>query len=94
MKNWMPTVAAGISAVASLVMFLQLGGFAEIPKWVMGIAMFASAGGLAAFGIVAKQYNVTGGTVGQPSTPQAISDSNHAPAVGAAAPIPPPKVNP
>jgi len=80
-KNWMPTVAAVISAAGSLVMFLQLGGFADFPKWAMGICLFAQAGGLTAFGIVTKQYNVTGGSVGQPSTPQALADANQHPSV-------------
>lgn len=78
-KNWMPTVTAAISAAGSLVMFLQLGGFADFPKWAMGICLFAQAGGLAAFGVVTKQYNVTGGSVGQPSTAQALADANQHP---------------
>ena len=72
MKNWMPTVTAAISAAGSLVMFLQLGGFAEFPKWAMGVCLFAQAGGLAAFGVVTKQYNVTGGTNPQPSSLRTI----------------------
>jgi len=92
MKNWMPTVAAAISAAASFVMFAQFGNFLEVPKWVMGLAMFAQAGGLAAFGIVAKQYNVTGGSVGQPSTPEALHAANQAPSVAnPPAPPAPPK---
>jgi len=38
-------------------------------------------GGLAAFGIVAKDANVTGGSVGQPSTPEALHAANQAPSI-------------
>jgi hypothetical protein len=37
-------------------------------------------------GLLAKDGNVTGGTVGQPSTTKALADANQAPAAGAAAP--------
>jgi hypothetical protein len=37
-------------------------------------------------GLVAKDGNVTGGTSGQPSTPQALADANQAAAKGANAP--------
>ena len=74
-KNWMPTLAAVISAAASLMIFMQFGGFYDFPRWVLGILAFIQAGGTAALGITAKQYNVTGGNVGQPSTPQALADS-------------------
>jgi len=45
------------------------------------LAMFASVGGLVAFGVTAKDYNVTGGTNGQPSTPAALVKANQAPSV-------------
>jgi len=86
-KNWMPTLAGLISAAASFVMFAQYGGFYTFPKWAMGLALFANAGGLAGLGITAKQYNTTGGTVGQPSTPEALAAANQAPAIGANAPV-------
>lgn len=77
--NWMPTVAGLISAATSLVMFLQQGGYYQFPMWAIGVAMFANVGGLAGLGIVSKQFNVSGGTVGQPSTPEALQKANQAP---------------
>jgi hypothetical protein len=38
--------------------------------------------------MLAKDSNVTGGTKGTPSTPQALADANQAPAVGVNAPVP------
>lgn len=35
---------------------------------------------LGIFGLIAKDGNVTGGTKGQPSSPQALADANQAPA--------------
>lgn len=85
-KNWMPTLAAVVSAGASLMIFMQFGGFADFPRWVLGILAFVQAGGTAALGVTAKQFNVTGGSVGQPSTRGALAEANQAPAEGAAAP--------
>jgi hypothetical protein len=85
-KNWMPALAAIISAIASGMIFMQFGGFIDFPRWVLGILAFIQAGGTAALGVTAKQFNVTGGDVGQPSTLKALADANQAPAVGAAAP--------
>jgi hypothetical protein len=85
-KNWMPTVAGIASGISSLALFLYLGDFVVFPKWALGILAFIQAGGAAGLGIVAKQYNVTGGEIGQPSTKQALKDANQAPATGAAAP--------
>ena len=79
MKNWMPTVSAVVSAVASYIPFAESGGFAHFPPWVNGIAMFVQMGGLISLGITAKQYNVTGGSIGQPSTHAALVDANQAP---------------
>jgi hypothetical protein len=81
-KNWMTTVAGIVSGCASLILFLHLGGFVVFPHWVMGLVAFIQAGGTMSLGIVAKQYNMTGGTVGQPSTAQALLDSNTQPAAG------------
>ena len=41
------------------------------PKWALAVAMFAAVGGLASFGIMAKDYNATGGTV--PTTAEATT---------------------
>jgi hypothetical protein len=78
MTNWKTFVTAGISALASLIIFLQFGNYVHFPNWLLGITAFAQVGGLAAFGIVAKDYNVTGGTVGQPSTSVALAEANQA----------------
>lgn len=43
---------------------------------------------IGAIGLFAKDSNVTGGTVGQPSTPKALAAANQAPAAGADAPKP------
>ncbi len=40
--------------------------------------------------ILAKDGDVTGGSKGTPSTPQALADANQAPAVGVNAPVGPP----
>jgi hypothetical protein len=77
--NWKTTVTSAISATASLVLFMQQLHYATFPNWLTGIAMFCSIGGLAAFGIAAKDKDVTGGTKGQPSTPIAIMEANQAP---------------
>jgi len=80
-KNWMPSVAGFVSTAGtigvSLILFAMLSG-ETFPKWVVIVAMFAQAGGLSALGITAKQYNTTGGTVGQPSTPEALDAANQA----------------
>lgn len=76
MKNWKTTTASAVSAAASFVLFAQMEHYITFPGWAMGLAMFAQVGGLAAFGIAAKDVNVTGGTVGQPSTLKAMSDAN------------------
>ena len=89
-KNWMPTLAGLITAAASGVLFMQQGGYYNFPHWVMGLAMFANIGGLAGLGITAKQYNTTGGSVGQPSTPEALAIANQAPStINPPVPTPP-----
>lgn len=81
MKNWMPTLAALISAAGSFVLFAQNSGMYTFPKLAVALALFMNVGGLAALGITAKQFNVTGGTVGTPSTPEALAVANQAPSV-------------
>jgi hypothetical protein len=60
MRSWKTTAAAAVSAASSFVLFAQFGGFIDMPRWAMGMAMFAHVGGLTAFGIAAKDYNVSG----------------------------------
>lgn len=69
MKNWMTSIAGLASAGASYILFAQPLGYLNPPHWLLGLAFFVQIGGLAALGITAKQYNVTGGTV--PQTPEA-----------------------
>lgn len=74
-KNWMPAVAAIVSAIASGMIFMQFGGFADFPRWVLGILAFIQAGGTAALGVTAKQFNVSGGTISQPSSAEVVAAS-------------------
>jgi small neutral amino acid transporter SnatA (MarC family) len=60
MRSWKTTAAAAVSAASSFVMFAQFGGYMLLPRWALGMAMFAHVGGLTAFGIAAKDYNVSG----------------------------------
>jgi hypothetical protein len=59
MKNWKTTLAGVLSAAGSFVLFAQASGV-NVPKMVMLLAAFMQVGGLAGFGIVAKDYNVSG----------------------------------
>lgn len=67
--DYKTTITGILSAGASFVMFSQQLNMIQYPKWALAIAMFAAVGGLAAFGVVAKDYNATGGTV--PTTGEA-----------------------
>lgn len=85
-KSWRTGAAAFILVVVGIIQGAHqpsLKAALEDPSVQLSII---SAAGLA----LAKDYNVTGGTVGQPSTPQALADANQAPAVGPAAPVPAP----
>ncbi len=74
------TIAAVISAGASFVLFAVPLHLITVPNWVTAVALFAQVGGLAGLGIVAKDYNVTGGTVGAtPEAKQRVNDSKDNP---------------
>lgn len=89
-KSWMTTTSACISAAASFILFAQFGGYYTFPKLVFAFAMFCSIGGMAFLGITAKDAGVTGGTRGQPSTPEALAIANQAPStVNPPVPTPP-----
>lgn len=60
MKSWKTTLASVVSAGGSFVLFAQASGQVHIPAIVMLIAAFANVGGLATFGVVAKDYDVSG----------------------------------
>ena len=71
MKSWKTTTAALISAGASLLQFLHSGHYIDLPPVVAGIIAFTQIGGVAGLGIMAKDSDVTGGTVAQ--TPEAAT---------------------
>jgi hypothetical protein len=77
--SWKTTVTSIIAALSAFVMFAQQGHYIEFPMWVTAVALFTFTGGLAAFGITAKDSNVTGGDKGQPSTPEALHSANQEP---------------
>ncbi len=54
--SWKSAIAGGISALAAFVLFSP----SYFPPWAVDLAKVAMVGGLAAFGIVAKDYNVSG----------------------------------
>jgi hypothetical protein len=58
MKNWKTFVSALITAFFGFVLFSP-GYFAP---WLVDVAKFATAGGLLAFGLFAKDHDVSGGT--------------------------------
>ncbi len=70
LSSYKTTVMALISAGASFVLFSSQLHMITYPMWAVAVAMFAQVGGLAALGIVAKDYNATGGTV--PVTTEAV----------------------
>ena len=79
--SWKTTLTSLVSAAGMYVSFAQGNGYVHFPPWVMSLAIFAQIGGLAAFGIAAKDSGVTGGTIGQPSTTEALQVANQAPSV-------------
>jgi hypothetical protein len=66
MTNWMPTVAGFFAALGGL-----LSAFDDPTVKLIGQIM--TAVGVALLGLVAKQYNVHGGTVAQ-ATPAAVQE--------------------
>ena len=56
MRDWKTTTTAALSALASFVLFSGQLKMIAWPEWVIAIALFALVGGLASFGIVAKDY--------------------------------------
>jgi hypothetical protein len=58
--SWQPKVAGIVSAFFSFVLFSP-DLFTAVP-WLVAIAKYGLFGGLVAFGVVVKAYNVTGGT--------------------------------
>jgi hypothetical protein len=69
MRSWKTTASGLVSSGAALVVFMATQGV-TLPHWVVVVAGFVLAGGLASMGIAGKDYNVTG-TAGPPSKDQA-----------------------
>lgn len=58
MNNWKTTVISLGTAFFAFVVFAPE-QFTAVP-WLVSLAKFAAAGGLAAFGLVAKDHDTTG----------------------------------
>jgi hypothetical protein len=65
MKNWKTSVISIITALLAFVAFDPQ----WFPLWMVSVAKFAALGGLAGLGLLAKDSNVTGGTISQPTVP-------------------------
>jgi hypothetical protein len=63
-SSWKTTASAVLSAAMSFVLFSHILHMIVWPQWALAIAMFANIGGLAALGLSAKDYNVSGGQRG------------------------------
>lgn len=75
MKNWKTTLSGVVLAALGFFNAYQIHDWHLIYKDPITLALFVSA----ILGLSAKDNNVTGGTVGIPSSPQALLDSNVAP---------------
>jgi hypothetical protein len=60
MRSWKTTLAGAVTALTSFVIFSQELHMLVWPQWAIAVAMFANVGGLATFGVVSKDYNVSG----------------------------------
>lgn len=60
MRSWKTTSAAAATALFSFILFAQVLHMIDFPQWLLAIVMFAHVGGLMSFGVVAKDYNVSG----------------------------------
>ena len=69
--SYKTTIASALSAAAGFILFAQTAHYIDFPGWAIAIAGFTQVGGLAAFGVLAKDYNATGGSV--PTTPEAVA---------------------
>jgi|HubBroStandDraft_2_1064218.scaffolds.fasta_scaffold478531_1 hypothetical protein len=81
-KSWKSTLVGLVAAIWAVVSGL------EIHDWSAAVHDHGiqTKVMLAVLGFIVKDGNVTGGTVGQPSTPQALAEANQEPAKGADAP--------
>jgi hypothetical protein len=70
--SWKSTVSALVSAAGMFVIFASAPPYnVHFPISISALAGFMALGGLAGLGIVAKDSDVTGGTVSQPGIPVA-----------------------
>ena len=59
MRSWKTTASGIVSSGAALVILMSTQGVV-VPHWVVVVAGFVMAGGLAGMGIAGKDYNVSG----------------------------------
>ena len=87
-KSW-KTTAIGIASIAygSYQAYMGHAGFTGAIHDPTVVGSFI----LGLLGLFSKDHNVTGGSVGQPSTPVALAAANQAPASGVNAPQTPTK---
>ena len=70
--SWKTTVSAAVSAAGMFIIFASAAPYnVHFPVWISALAAFMALGGLAGLGINAKDSQVTGGTIVQPSAPAA-----------------------
>ena len=82
-KSWKTTLIGVASLILGTVQTYNEGWAMAIhdPKVQMAVVV-------AVLGFIAKDGDVTGGSVGIPSTPEALAAANQAPATGKDAPVP------
>ena len=85
-KSWKTSLSGIVTGASAFILFGAQQHLISPPGWLMAGALFVASGGIVAFGLSAKDAGVTGGNIGQPSTPQALADANQAPAKGANVP--------
>lgn len=76
-KNWLPQLTGVIAGALGFLQAYMIHDWHTVVKDPITLCMFV----LALNGFVSKQSNVTGGTVGQASTPEALHAANQAPSV-------------
>jgi hypothetical protein len=81
-KSWKSTLVGLAGTILGVVQGFQAHSFRDLlHNQVFQLALMT-----AVLGYVSKDANVTGGTSGQPSTPQALKDAHQAPAKAPDAP--------
>lgn len=82
-KSWKTTLIGIASLILGIIQTYNEGWAMAIhdPKVQMAVLV-------GVLGMLAKDGNITGGSVGIPSTPEALAAANQAPAIGKDAPAP------